>query len=179
MITKKMIEAGIRQGIVKLIVGPLFNVGTVCQIGDNWFYFDEAADHLGPEEYQKKVSVEDIANKIYDILKDDLGGTDEYEREYYESYLKENIHILYVVVEHYKDSCIEVLFKSRSEDEAKSFMKKRWVEACNDAGIQLCNDCWEDSMTYDDSDEEAYLFENYGCYYGDCNYHIQVLEIEL
>lgn len=71
---------------------------------------------------------------------------------------------LYVVVERYEDSLIEILFKSHSEDEAKSFMKNRLYQACNKAGIDI---------------NEAYLRKQYGCYYSDINYHIQILEVEL
>lgn len=39
MITKEKIKSGIRDGIIKFVVDPNAESGTVCQIGDWWFYF--------------------------------------------------------------------------------------------------------------------------------------------
>lgn len=39
MITKDMIEKGMKCGAVLLTVDPNANFGTVCTIGNGWFYF--------------------------------------------------------------------------------------------------------------------------------------------
>lgn len=78
---------------MKLAVDPNAKSGTVCQIGDNWFYFGGAtAAELGPEEYKKNVPVEDILNEIYEVLacfRVDECFCDEY--DYYDAYLSEHL----------------------------------------------------------------------------------------
>lgn len=39
MITEDMVREGIRNGSVRFVKDPNMEHGTVCQIGDNWFYF--------------------------------------------------------------------------------------------------------------------------------------------
>ena len=69
------------------------SVGTVCQIGEHWFYFGGlTADEMTPEEYLQNVPMEDIVSEIYDTLlslkdADEAGDWTEY--LYYEAFLKE------------------------------------------------------------------------------------------
>lgn len=91
MITQKMIAEGYHSGIVKLVDSPNGD-GTVCQIGDNWFYFGgEAAEGVSPEEYKKNVPEDGIIDEIYFTLKDFNESGEEYADEYayYEAYLNE------------------------------------------------------------------------------------------
>ena len=50
MITLDMVEESIRNGKIRLVTDPNMERGTVCQIGDFWFYFGgETAEEMGPE----------------------------------------------------------------------------------------------------------------------------------
>lgn len=93
MITREMIRLGLERGLVKLIVDPNMESGTVCQIGDNWFYFGGAtAEEMGPYEYKKSIPVEDIVNEIFEVLVSfhmDEGFYDEY--RYYDAFLTEHL----------------------------------------------------------------------------------------
>ena len=88
-ITKDEIKNGLRKGFVKLVTDPNMESGTVCQIGDNWFYFGgPTAEDMTPEEYRKNIPEEDIVNEIFDTL--DAFRKDRYflgEYEYYASLL--------------------------------------------------------------------------------------------
>lgn len=94
MITKDMIKKGMECGAVLLTVDPNLNFGTVCTIGDSWFYFGgETAEEMLPEKYQENVPMEDIVDEIYTTLKDfsfDMDFAEE--AEYYEKVLKEKIY---------------------------------------------------------------------------------------
>lgn len=74
MITKEQVKTGLERGIIRLITDPNLERGTVCAIGDtddNWFYFsDETAEELTPEEYRRAVPTEEIVDKIYIVLCD-------------------------------------------------------------------------------------------------------------
>lgn len=93
MITKDMIEKGMECGAVLLTVDPIANFGTVCTIGNGWFYFGgETAEEMLPEKYMENVPMEDIVNEIFMTLKDfayDIDFAEEY--EYYEIILKKEI----------------------------------------------------------------------------------------
>lgn len=90
-ITKRMLELGYEQGIVRLELEELSCAETICKIGDNWFYFGgELAEELSPEEYVKAVPKEDLLQEIITVLEDfKTEFPDEYLYYYY--YLKENI----------------------------------------------------------------------------------------
>lgn len=82
MITQRMILEGYRNGIVRLIDSPNRD-GTVCQIGDEWFYFGgEAAEGVTPEEYKKAVPEDGIVDEIYFVLKDFLSSGGEFLESY-------------------------------------------------------------------------------------------------
>lgn len=91
MITKEMIKNGIDQGIIRFIVDPNMEHGTVCAIGDNWFYFGgKTAAEENPEEYIKNIPMEDIVLEVFDTLGElKTEFPDEY--LYYEYYLQENL----------------------------------------------------------------------------------------
>lgn len=66
--------------------------GTVCSIGDNWFYFGGlTAEELSPEEYLKEVPKQDIVDEIFTVLEDfkkyEAEFGDEY--RYYDAVLAE------------------------------------------------------------------------------------------
>ena len=62
MITEDMVREGIRNGSVRFVRDPNMDHGTVCQIGDNWFYFGHLkAEELDPDEYVKATSSERAA----------------------------------------------------------------------------------------------------------------------
>lgn len=52
MITKEKISAGLKERLVTLEVDPNMGSGTVCRIGDWWFYFGgETAEEMNPDEF--------------------------------------------------------------------------------------------------------------------------------
>lgn len=69
IITVNTIAKGLRSGLISLIKNPQQETGTVCQIGEYWFYFDgEIAEEYDPKEFQENVPFGDIVSKIYDVL---------------------------------------------------------------------------------------------------------------
>lgn len=95
MITREMIRRGIEDELIRLIVDPNMERGTVCQIGDNWFYFGgQTAEELNPVEYYTFCG-EDVVDEIFETLSDfqyceEL--KDEY--DYYEMFLMENEEVI-------------------------------------------------------------------------------------
>lgn len=69
MITKKKIKNGIKERLIEFTIDPNMGSGTVCKIGDGWFYFggSDAEEH-DPEEFLKIFYINDIINEIYDTL---------------------------------------------------------------------------------------------------------------
>ncbi len=60
-ITIKQIERGIQNGVIRFISDPNMGYGTVCEIGDYWFYFGgESAGEEEPEDYVKNVPLDDL-----------------------------------------------------------------------------------------------------------------------
>lgn len=92
-ITKQMISDGIDKNIIQFIIDPNMGAGTVCSIGEYWFYFGGlTAEELNPAQYIADVPKEDIVNGIYDVLKDFKNDPDsETEFAYYYAFLKENL----------------------------------------------------------------------------------------
>lgn len=89
VITREKIKSGLRKGVVRLITDPNMESGTVCQIGELWFYFGgETAEDMTPEEYMKCVPIDDITNEIFDTLDSFKKNCFEDEYEYYEEALK-------------------------------------------------------------------------------------------
>lgn len=93
IITKNMIKTGYEKGIVKLIDSPHLD-GTVCEIGEYWFYFGgQTAEDLTAEEYKINIPEEDIINNIFAVLDDakyDDKPISKNEYLYYEAILRES-----------------------------------------------------------------------------------------
>ena len=92
MITEDMVREGIRNGSVRFVKDPNMEHGTVCQIGDNWFYFGRLkAEELDPDEYVKAMPEADVVGLICNTLDEfrKSGETFEDEYAYYEAYLNE------------------------------------------------------------------------------------------
>ncbi len=92
MISATQIRNGIAAGVVHFIADPNSGSGTVCAIGDNWFYFGgEPATQESPEEYLAHVSIEHIVKDIVLVLDDfrRYEGMFDDEYKYYEAVLKE------------------------------------------------------------------------------------------
>lgn len=89
-ISRGMIREGIRKGIVLFEKDP-HSEGTVCRIGEYWFYFGElAAAEKAPEDYVKDIPESDIVEEIYIALKE-YKEIDETEHAYYFWFLLENL----------------------------------------------------------------------------------------
>lgn len=88
MIFATQIRRGIVAGVVRFIPDPNLGSGTVCAIGDHWFYFGgEQAKHESPEEYLEHVSIENVVRSIIMVL-DDFWRFKCNEYNYYEAVLK-------------------------------------------------------------------------------------------
>lgn len=89
MITKQMIEDGIKERLITFVVDPNMESGTVCQIGDGWFYFGGLeAEEMNPDKYVENVPNSDIVDEIFETLEDfrcDEESQDEY--DYYDAVL--------------------------------------------------------------------------------------------
>ena len=80
-ITRKMIEKAYEEGLIKIIDSP-HDDGTVCKIGEYWFYFGgETPEEMTASEYVSNVPKEDIINEITTVL-DDFYGDETFEDEY-------------------------------------------------------------------------------------------------
>lgn len=94
MITKDLIARGLDEGIIRFVIDPNMEHGTVCQIGEYWFYFGgSTAEELNPAEYLSAVAKCELAQEVYETLesfrKDGAELADVY--RYYEAYLNERI----------------------------------------------------------------------------------------
>lgn len=91
-----LIRNGIASGYVKFIVDPNMEAGTVCSIGDYWFYFGgETADAQSPEEYISNTPTEEVIKNVCNALRglrEELGSEDEYLYYYY--YLLEHTNVI-------------------------------------------------------------------------------------
>ena len=87
VITKEMIKSGIKAKLVVFAEDPNADHGTVCRIGNSWFYFGGTeGERYSPEEFIKNVPVEDVVDEIFDVLesfrkegKEDIDFRDEYD----------------------------------------------------------------------------------------------------
>lgn len=92
-ITAEDIRNGLRSGVVRLITDPNLGCGTVCGIGENWFYFGGlTAEEMTPEEYLRDIPEDDIVREIVETLDDFKCLPDVFEDEYnyYLAILTEN-----------------------------------------------------------------------------------------
>lgn len=67
LMLEKQIKKGIELGVVKFVPNPNTGEGTVCQLGDDWFYFKGVIEE-SPEEYLKNTSEENNIRLIADVL---------------------------------------------------------------------------------------------------------------
>lgn len=91
MITAEQIKEGIENGAIEFIEDPNAEYGTVCSIGDSWFYFGgETAEEESPEEYLKHVPIDDIVAEVADVLNEFRLQSETFgdEYTYYEHILK-------------------------------------------------------------------------------------------
>ena len=56
-----MVRRGTHTGVVQFVTDPNMGYGTVCKIGDYWFYFGGGitAEELEPDEYVKHFSTDE------------------------------------------------------------------------------------------------------------------------
>lgn len=86
---KKLILNGIEQNVVELIESP-HSEGTVCAIGDNWFYFlDFYNEGTSVSEILFRFNNKELTFFIFNAM----CSLDENEYNYYINYLLENVEI--------------------------------------------------------------------------------------
>ena len=94
MITYEMIKEGFKAGIVQFITDPNMDRGTVCKIGQSWFYFGGlTAEEESPESYLRQVPIEDVLRDVFNTLDrfKYAGEFTEDEYVYYEYVLEEGL----------------------------------------------------------------------------------------
>lgn len=78
----KLVRSGLANGLVRLITDPNMERGTVCSIGELWFYFGGlTAEEMSPEEYRKNIPIEDISREIVETL-EDFANDESFAEEY-------------------------------------------------------------------------------------------------
>ncbi len=90
MITQEQVKIGFQNKRIRLVSDPNMDKGTVCAIGDSWFYFGgETAEMESPEEYVAHVPMDDIIREITETLEEfrQSGDTFQSEYDYYQSLL--------------------------------------------------------------------------------------------
>jgi len=98
VITKNIIRSGISQGVIRFITEPGnikagIETGTVCAIGDYWFYFGgQTAEDETPDEFLKNADWGEVIDDIFTVL-EDFRTNDSFEDEYryYEAFLNEQL----------------------------------------------------------------------------------------
>lgn len=115
IIDKNDIAQGIRNGIIELVKSP-HGDGTVCSIGDHWFYFggQTAKEYGDPEQYMKDMRFRTVVNEIFSAL-EGIKGKDEKtipdEWWYYRFYLNEQL------MKKYNEAIKDILKSYKLEDE--------------------------------------------------------------
>ena len=92
VLTKDMIREGIARGFVRFVVDPNMGQGTVCQIGEGWFYFGGmTAEEENPEVFLRWANLNEIVEDISSALQD--FNCDEFRVEYlyYYYFLQEKL----------------------------------------------------------------------------------------
>lgn len=93
MITKELIERGIKENLILFISDPVTGNGTVCRIGDFRFYFGGmATEEMNPREYLKAVPMDDIVSDIYYVLEAFRNYSESDEYDYCETILTGRKH---------------------------------------------------------------------------------------
>ena len=94
MITYEMIKEGFKAGIVQYVTDPNMGRGTVCKIGQCWFYFGGlTAEEESPESYLRNVPIEDVLRDVFIALNSFINSGECFEDEYsyYEYVLGEGL----------------------------------------------------------------------------------------
>ena len=132
IIDKNDIVQGIKNGIIELVKSP-HGDGTVCSIGDCWFYFGgQTAEEYGdPEQYMKDMGFRTVVNEIFSAL-EGIKGKDEKtipdEWWYYRFYLNEQL------MKKRNNDIKDILKKYKLEDELDwlvtddVFLSNPWLE---------------------------------------------------
>ena len=68
MITKEMIENGLREGFVSIEDEHSGCIGLCCRIGDEAFYFAEG-ENLSAEDFSKNHTIDETKEMLHSILK--------------------------------------------------------------------------------------------------------------
>lgn len=112
MITKGMVRDGIHNGSIRFIKDPNMEHGTVCQIGDDWFYFGcLKAEELDPDEYIETMPEDDVVGLVFNTLEEFReDGTFDDEYAYCEAYLTERRSTLNMDTLQKRDSELERLW---------------------------------------------------------------------
>ena len=95
MLSKDTIKKAINDGIITFVADPTAESGTVCKIGNNWFYFGgQTAEQYNPNDYLKYADIDDIVNNIHEVL-DEFSRLDMFHDEYlyYEAYITHNLKV--------------------------------------------------------------------------------------
>lgn len=121
---------GLELGIIKLIKNPQFKTGTVCQIGEHWFYFGgETADEYEPVEFWRVTSPNDIIREITESINN---LPDETEYSYYKAFLSEQIfkrNIRKLAYELYKIEWLATISTKQKKDAIRDYYKYLTPEA--------------------------------------------------
>lgn len=137
MVDRAMILEGIKYGLVQFKVDPFGEHGTVCAIGDSWFYFGgEIAEEMNPKDFLQTVPLEEIIEGIVTALDDfrtDENEAPPREYRYYESVLTEALGAKQPYATHeeaiaQRDAAIADLASLMTELRGSSFCtdSKRW-----------------------------------------------------
>ncbi len=93
-ITKEILRNGYEKGIVKFITDPNMEAGTVCSIGEYWFYFSGTdAEEKNPEEFLAGADMEEVLDRVLaalDWLLDENEDNGDAEYNYYYAVLRES-----------------------------------------------------------------------------------------
>lgn len=93
-----MIEDGIKYHLIRFINDPSVGSGTVCAIGDNWFYFGgELVENINSNELFDFFTENEIVDFVFNVFEslcksENEEAIDEY--QYYYSYLRNNLRLL-------------------------------------------------------------------------------------
>lgn len=94
MITKNMVRVGIKENLIRFVSNPDSVTGTVCEIGDEWFYFGNAeTEKKTPTEYLAGTTSDEIVVDVFQTLNDmreQEALSDDY--AYYESVIRDGLH---------------------------------------------------------------------------------------
>lgn len=90
-LTIEQIRRAINMGLIKFVVDPNLESGTVCSIGEYWFYFGgEAAEQEFPDTFLANADMDEVARDISESI-DALKQISPDEHQYYISYVLEGL----------------------------------------------------------------------------------------